>query len=166
MKHLVFALVALAAGIAGWWQTLPPAEEPAEAAPVAVKKKASSRKAPPNASTGGLSMPEPEACVPFDADPGDEGMVAPGGLERPVVKAALDRVLSHALGCGTEGEYRIVYELVIGCDGLMKTVQVSDDDGATDEVTACIGEVLRHADFPGHDMPDGMSLTYPVSVEF
>jgi hypothetical protein len=165
MKHLVFALVALAAGIVGWWQTSPPAVEPVEVVPVAVKKPKAKKRAPV-ASTSGLTMPTPEACIAFDADPGDEGMVAPGGLDRPVVKAALDKVLSHALSCGTEGNYRIVFELVIGCDGVMKTVQVSDDDGADGDVTACIGDVLRHADFPGHDMPDGMSLTYPVSVEF
>ena len=93
-------------------------------------------------------------------------MIASSGLDRQVLKSALDAVLPHALSCGTEGSFRPTFELLIGCDGVMKTVTVIEDDGAEPQVLDCIAQVLRHADFPAHDMPDGMVVPYPVSVSF
>ncbi len=93
-------------------------------------------------------------------------MVAPGGLERGQVKQALDAVLTHALSCASEGSYEPVFELLIGCDGVMRSVTLTDSGGAEPAITDCIAQVLRHADFPPHDMPDGMTVPYPVRVEF
>jgi len=37
---------------------------------------------------------------------------------------------------------------------------------APDAVAACVAEVLRHAPFPAHDLPDGMTFDYPVTLRF
>ncbi|MCB9765714.1 MAG: LysM peptidoglycan-binding domain-containing protein [Alphaproteobacteria bacterium] len=127
--------------------------------------------APPEAPSGPVSLPMPaaEPCVPFDADPGEEGMVTPEGLSRDQVRAGLDGVIQHALSCpreGAAGEWDLVFELTIGCDGLVSAVTVADDGGAPAAWLACATDVLRHADFPPHQITDGMPVTYPVNVAF
>jgi len=166
MKHLLISLLTLAAALVCWRQASrsPSTETEVGPAPVVVKTPPRKHSAP-SPSTG-LNMPQPEPCIPFDADPGDEGMVAPGGLDRGQVKQALDAVLGHALACGTEGSYEPVFELLIGCDGVMRSVMLTDGGGADPAITDCIAKVLRHADFPPHDMADGMTVPYPVRVEF
>ena len=134
-------------------------------------RKGGSKKSSPSASSSssGLRMPTPEPCVAFDADPGEEGMVAPGGLDRHQVKPALDAVLPHALECPTEDgttDLRVVFDITVGCDGVVKSVSVSDEGMASEAWLACAADVLRHADFPAHDMPDGMSFSYPVTVSW
>ncbi len=113
-------------------------------------------------------MPSPESCVELVDDLGEEGMVASEGLNRMQVKSALDAVLPHALSCpsGDLTEVRIVFELTVGCNGLVDRVVVEDDDFAPAEFVDCVAETLRYADFPGHDMPDGMTFQYPVTASW
>lgn len=116
----------------------------------------------------GLSVapPQPEPCVPFNPELGDEGMAAPEGLDRATVKRGLDAVLPLAQGCPfPTGRTRIVFELVIGCDGLVRSLEVSDPDGASKETIDCAKDALRLADFPAHDMADGMPVTYPLTID-
>lgn len=113
-----------------------------------------------------MARPQPEPCVPFDPELGDEGMAAPEGLDRATVKRGLDAVLPLAQGCTfPSGRTRIVFELVIGCDGLVRSVEVSDPDGASKEAIDCAKDALRLADFPAHDMADGMPVTYPLTID-
>lgn len=167
MKQLLVSVLVLGAALLGWWRATPgpePAPEAVEEAPKKPRKKAPSAASP---SASSLKMPKAEACLTVDgSDLGDRGMVAAAGLDHGQVKGALDAVLPHALSCGTEGSFRPTFELLIGCNGLMSSVTVSDDDGASPQVLDCIAQVLRHADFPPHDMPDGMVVPYPVSVSF
>ena len=93
-------------------------------------------------------------------------MVASAGLAGAVLNAALAKVEGHALSCADSGAYRMTFDVLVGCDGVVKSVSVADGDGAPDAVTGCVGDVLRHADFPAHDMPDGLSFPYTLSVEF
>lgn len=112
------------------------------------------------------ARPQPEPCVPFDPELGEEGMAAPEGLDRATVKRGLDAVLPLAQGCPFPGgRTRIVFELVIGCDGLVRSVEVSDPDGASKEAIDCAKDALRLADFPAHDMADGMPVTYPLTID-
>jgi hypothetical protein len=146
-----------------------PAPEVARSSPGKKTRRASpGGRGPETEASGGLSMPSPEACVAFDADPGEEGMVAPGGLERHQVKPPLDRVLPYALECPRDDadSLRVVFELTVGCDGVVDRVVVDQHGGASDAWLDCASEVLRHADFPAHDMPDGMTFSYPVTVSW
>jgi len=122
---------------------------------------------PSGAGAQGLSAPTPEPCVPFTGDPGDEGMVAPEGLTVAQARVALDGVLQHALSCTPDpGMDRVdlVFELIVGCDGVVDRVAVRDAGTASSRYASCVADVLGYADFPAHDLPDGDTITYPVTV--
>ena len=94
-------------------------------------------------------------------------MVTPEGLSYPEVKLALNRVIQSALYCGQpdgRAAVHLTFELSVGCDGLVSTIETTDDDGTPAEYVACISSVIAKADFPAHDMEGGMLVTYPVNV--
>lgn len=114
-----------------------------------------------------LPTPRPEPCVAFTADPEEGEMAAPEGLDYEVVTAALGKVLPTALHCARPpgvARLRMTFELVVGCDGRVSTLECTRSDGAPEAYVACVSAVIRKADFPGHDLPDGMPITYPVNV--
>lgn len=116
----------------------------------------------------GLRMPTPEPCVPFDPELDDAGMAAPEGLGYRAIKGALDGVIQRALDCPHEGGgvWSPVFELQVGCDGVVSAVRLTESGGAPSEWSTCAAEVLRHADFPAHDIEGGQPVTYPVTVEY
>jgi len=122
--------------------------------------------APDDKRSPQLSMPTPEKCIPFDADPGEEGMVAPNGLSYPVVKAALDAVISEALYCpGTpSGAVSMSFSVTVGCDGMV--ANVVSNGNLSPSFMSCVADVIRHADFPAHDIEGGQTFTYPVNATF
>lgn len=140
---------------------------PTEEAPP--RPRAGRRSGAAPATGHGLAMPSPEPCVRLDTAIGDEGMVASAGLDRSQVRSALDPVLPHALGCERDAgvsELAMVFDIDVGCDGVVDGVDVIDGDGASAAYLDCVADVLRHADFPAHDLPDGMRFTYPVSASW
>jgi hypothetical protein len=71
----------------------------------------------------------------------------------------------NTLGCfpgGTRGRFEVLVEVVAGCDGRVKTVQVLQGGGLPATVTQCVREVLSAAGFPAHGMPDGVTFQYPL----
>lgn len=116
-----------------------------------------------------LPTPRPEPCIPFDADPEEGGIATPQGLSYDEVRPALGAVIQHALKCGQpEGltEVHLTFELLVGCDGVVAKVDTVDDGGAPAAYVACVSAVVAKADFPAHDMKDGMPVTYPVDVSW
>lgn len=94
---------------------------------------------------------------------------APEGLAYETVTASLNKVLPTALHCprpANLSRVRLNFEMVIGCDGRVKTIECSRDDGAPADYVSCVSAVVAKADFPAHDLPDGMELTYPVNVSW
>ncbi len=117
----------------------------------------------------GLTMPRPEPCRTLSLDPGEEGMVASSGLSVGQARAALDGVIQQALGCMPDPDVdavRPVFELLVGCDGVVDRVDVQEHGGASPRYARCIADVLAYADFPAHELPEGDVVTYPVTVEF
>lgn len=113
--------------------------------------------------------PRPEPCIEFEADPEEGEIAAPEGLDYLEVKQSLNAVIQAALYCGQpEGmsEVHLTYELVVGCDGLVSSIEASDAGGAPEDYVACVQSVIEKADFPAHDLPDGMPVTYPVDVSW
>lgn len=116
-----------------------------------------------------LPAPKPERCIPFDADPAEGEMAAPEGLGYDQVRSALNGVIQTALKCGQPAGYKevhLTFELVVGCNGVVASITASEDDGVPDAYLACITAVIKKADFAGHDMVDGMPVTYPVNVNW
>ena len=114
--------------------------------------------------------PRPERCIPFDAEPTDDNsMVTPEGLSYAEVKTALNEVIQAALYCGQpEGfsSVNLTFELLVGCDGLVSTIEAVDTGGAPDDYVTCVSDVIEKADFPAHQLEDGMVVTYPVNVNW
>ena len=127
----------------------------------------------PKSPADRLPTPKAEKCKSFDpnlASGGDEPeFAAPEGLAYEEVAGALKKVLPTALYCprppGVQG-LRMAFELVIGCNGVVSHIEASRTDGAPEEYIACVAAVIAKADFPAHDLPDGMEVTYPVNVSW
>ena len=116
-----------------------------------------------------LPDPQPEPCIPFDADPEEGLAIGTQGLSYGQVKEALSGVIQTALYCQRPvglSEVHMTFELTVGCDGVISDLQVSDDGGAPQAYVQCVGNVVRKADFPAHDVSDGMPVTYPVDVRW
>jgi hypothetical protein len=106
-----------------------------------------------------LPDPRPERCIPFDPDLGESGMAAPDGLTYEQVRAALNGVIQTALYCPRPSgfdEVNLTFELTVGCDGVIANIDPVDSGGAPQDYVQCISDVVAKADFPGHDMEDGM----------
>ena len=114
-----------------------------------------------------VPTPRPEPCIPFEPDLEESDMAAPEGLSYPAVRVALNGVIQAALYCGQpEGmsEVHLTFELLVGCDGVVSSIEASDDGNAPAEYVACVSSVIAKADFDAHDMENGMPVTYPVDV--
>ncbi|MEL6344034.1 MAG: hypothetical protein AAFV53_13020 [Myxococcota bacterium] len=115
-----------------------------------------------------LPKPEPERCLGFIAMPGDED-ARPDGLTYEQIAPVLDAVLPTALHCPRptgRTQLALTFALVIGCDGLISSIAVVDDDRAPEAYLQCVSSVIQRADFPAHDMAEGMPVTYPVNVRW
>lgn len=113
-----------------------------------------------------IPAPKAEACKAFTPDP-DDDYASPEGLGYEQVRTALNGVIQHALKCGQPAgftELHLTFELVVGCNGVVSSITASEDDGAPAPYLACVTAVIKKADFPAHDMADGMPVTYPVNV--
>ena len=114
-----------------------------------------------------LPDPRPEPCIPFEPELEEADMAAPQGLSYAEVRTALNGVIQTALYCGQPdgmSEVHLTFELSVGCDGLVKSIETVSDGGAPADYISCVSAVIKKADFPAHDMENGMPVTYPVDV--
>lgn len=120
-----------------------------------------------------LPTPRPERCKapPLTIDDAADGPTYGGseGLSYEQVVPVLERTVQAALHCARpEGRdaLHLTFQLTVGCDGIVSEIEATDDDDAPEPYLTCVMDVLRKADFPAHDMPDGMPITYPVDVSW
>lgn len=115
----------------------------------------------------GLVMPSPRHCLPPPTgdDLSDEGAATSRGLDPAAADAALDAFVPYTTRCaGADGPTptgAITVELLVGCDGVVRSAQPVAG-GWPDDLAACVADVLRHTPMPVHDMPDGDTLRYPL----
>ena len=121
--------------------------------------------APQAAAPASFSMPAPRPCLagPTDVE-GDEGMVASAGLSLDDVRASMNTFIQHTARCLPEGgvDGVLTLDFVVGCDGRVAALTITDDGGLSGELGACVVETLRHTPFPAHDLPDGFPFTFPL----
>ena len=67
---------------------------------------------------------------------------------------------------GTQGSFQVDLEIVSGCDGRVSQVWTQNGGGLPERVTACIEETVRQASMPAHDLPDGVTFSYPIVFRF
>ncbi len=117
-----------------------------------------------------VPRPRAESCLTFNADdanPDEYEMVVPDGLNFNQVTMSLNNVIQYALHCEQPEDrdsLSLTFELLVGCNGLVSEIKVIDDDFAPDDYVTCVSDVIERADFPAHDMENGMPVTYPVNV--
>lgn len=115
----------------------------------------------------GVPDPQPERCLPFLGAVAEGETATPNGLGYPEVRSALNAVIQHALKCGQPSgmqEIHLTFELMVGCNGLVTSIETADSGGAPPDYVTCVSSVIQKADFPAHDIAQGMPVTYPVDV--
>lgn len=129
------------------------------------------RAAAPASRDVGLRLPVEQACLKGPDEVEEEGMeagfAASRGLDGAQVSAALTTFEPNLVRClragdGVAGTADL--ELTVACTGRVASVTLVDDGGLPAELVACVRDTLRYAAFPAHDMPDGFTFGYPVTV--
>jgi LysM repeat protein len=120
---------------------------------------------PQAAAPAAFTMPpaNPGLAGPTDVE-GDEGMVASAGLGLDEVRSSMNTFIQHTARCLPEGGVNgvLTLDFVVGCDGRVSDLTVTDDGGLSGELGGCVVETLRHTPFPAHDLPDGFPFTFPL----
>jgi len=117
----------------------------------------------------GLRMPAAKPCLEGPTDvAGDRGIAVSQGLEPDQLRAGLEAVTGHALSCfeGASGRFDVGLSLVVGCDGRVSEVTVTDPGGLPPATLSCVSRTLQHAGFPAHARPDGVPIALPLQFEF
>ena len=136
------------------------------------KKRTRSQKRPSDASEGTdeVRLPTPKAkrCLagPTGEGLGDEGAVASVGLSRDQVKAGMNGIVSYTLRCVPPTSGRVMTDVTVGCDGLVKEVVIESGGPYDNDALSCITDTIRHAQFDAHQLPDGMNFGYPLVFTF
>lgn len=130
----------------------------------------SARKATPPQRTTNLQMPAKRTCLAgpsLDALSDDEPDIqGSAGLSLEQVRAPLASFLPK-LGRCFEGAWptaTVDFEITVGCNGRVSRVVVLDSGGVGAETVECMRTTLSYVGFAAHDMPDGMTFRYPVTL--
>jgi len=135
--------------------------DPAAGPPASAPKRKRAR------STATASQPAAKRCLPPPSEEllGEEGAVASVGLDRAQVRRGLDPVLPATLPCADGVTGVALFDLTIGCNGLITGIRVDDAGPFSAEATACMARALRGASFDAHQLPDGMKVGYPLTFQ-
>ena len=117
-----------------------------------------------------MVLPPLQPCLagPQDVAEGgdDPAFAASAGLDGGQIRGALAAFESNLARClapdspaGTAD-----LELTVACSGRVAAVSVVDDGGLPDALVACVADTLLYVPFPAHDMPDGLTIGYPVTI--
>ncbi len=127
--------------------------------------------APTSDGPAPLAMPPEQPCLagPTEAEALDDeaGFSASAGLSGAQVRAALrafEPNLGRCLSAEVPAAGTAELELTVACTGRVAGVTLVDDGGLPDALVGCVRDTLGYAAFPPHDMPDGFTFAYPVTV--
>ena len=116
-----------------------------------------------------LRMPS-KKCLPGPSldDLGDDVAEIQGsqGLSYEQIQGPMANFLPTLGRCfsGAWPQGRVLFEITAGCDGRVSRVVVLDDGGLSSQHLDCMNATLSFVGFPAHDMPDGMTFQYPVTL--
>ena len=117
----------------------------------------------------GLRMASAKPCLAGPSDvAGDYGVAVAQGLSEAQLREGLQPMTSRALSCfsGARGVFDVGLSLVVGCDGRVTDVTVTDPGGLPAATLSCVQRTLRHATFDAHARPDGIEVALPLRFEF
>ena len=101
-----------------------------------------------------------------DLDEDEPDIQGSVGLSRQQIRAPMNQALPGLSRCFAEGWPSGVLDLefTVGCNGIVQTIRVIGSSGITDSAVRCMTKDLRAIGFPAHDMPDGMTFRYPITL--
>jgi len=116
-----------------------------------------------------MRMPRAKKCLQAPAldMEGEDGFAlrVGTGLEPQQISGAFGPFNSFLAGCqpvdGEDHSGTVVYAFTVGCDGLVKELEVVDDSLYEPAMLECLAKRLRYVEFPAHDLEDGMYFEFP-----
>jgi len=115
-------------------------------------------------------LPKAKTCLKGpsldDLDDDEADIQSSAGLSMEQVRGPMRSFLPGLAVCFDEGwpEAVVDLELTVGCNGRVANVRVLDGDGLGEAVLGCMKNELQYVGFPAHDMADGMSFRYPITL--
>ncbi len=158
-------VVALAAAFAPQLRNL--GQQVAEVAPEAARRAPAASQRLTGAAS--FSVPRAKTCLePAPVDLGGEEMAAmrvAEGLDGHQISQSITKAHSMLASCqpvdGEDHSGDALFELHVGCDGVVKAVEIVDDT-IEPAMEDCLLERFRFVEFPAHDMEDGMYFEFPL----
>lgn len=144
----------------------PGQEAPAPSGPS--RRRTGGRASGGGTETPRLALPPEKPCLapPTLEGTAEDSMAASQGLTEDQVRAAMNGFVHHTLACLRDVEAYpaavLDLEIRVACTGRVAEVRVVDPGDWMPDVARCVQDVLRHAPFPAHDLPDGDSFRYPL----
>ena len=115
-------------------------------------------------------LPKAKRCLsgPDSQSLDDEyGMMTNQGLSSNQISQAMNKFFPQLADCMPDvwPTANIELDFNVGCNGLVSYVRIVKDDNLDFDIQQCLEESFQYAEFPAHDLPDGMDFTYPIQFE-
>jgi len=125
---------------------------------------------PATGMTSTMRMPRPKKCLQapsIDLDGEEMEAIRIGeGLDAQQISGAFGPYNSFLASCqpvdGEDHSGTVVFEIHVGCDGVVKGVELTDDELYEPAMIECLQDRLRYVEFPAHDLEDGMYFEFPL----
>ena len=97
----------------------------------------------------------------------DQGMMTNKGLSSGQISSAMNNFFPQLTDCMPEvwPTANIELDFNVGCNGRVNYVRIVKDDDMDFDIQACIEDAFQYAEFPAHDLPDGMDFSFPIQFE-
>jgi hypothetical protein len=116
---------------------------------------------------GGLKIPAEKPCLepPDGSKLSEDEMISELGLTIDDIQTAVDRFLPKIAECvrdGTAPFEAAWFDMVVGCNGRVTSVDVVESGDWPLELVACVRATMRYIPFPAHGLPDGEMFQQPI----
>ena len=113
------------------------------------------------------SLPKAKRCLggpDMGALSDEQGMMTNTGLSSQQINKSMNKFFPQLTNCMPEvwPTASIEIDFNVGCNGLVSYVRIVKDDGLDFTIQDCIEDAFQYAEFPAHDLPDGMDFSYPI----
>jgi hypothetical protein len=111
-------------------------------------------------------MPNAKRCLsgPVGSAISEGDMMTNQGLSSRQISSAMNNFFPQLSACMPEvwPTANIEVDFNVGCNGLVSYVGITRDDGLDFEIQGCLENAFQYAEFPAHDLPDGMDFAFPI----
>ncbi len=117
-----------------------------------------------------LSKPSPKRCLDpmFDLDSDEDfGIQQAQGLEPAQISQAVRGFQEQTLRCQADRDVSgsLQLEMTVGCDGVVKGIDVVENDTGDPAFADCVADTMSYCPFPAHAREDGVIFVLPLRFE-